>query len=633
MFPTRHTPRALVLLFYLTLIFTREAGARPSPLTDMELAGVKARTGVAITFDDLTIQNQGEIFRFYPDFDGIPQSWMSLDNMGSTLDLTGTLAIEAKPYASPQTSYIVQDQRKEYHDGVELNGLIDNYYPHMAARGELTDAHENAYIHVYTEWAFSKPSEAEARAPSVVQLGLPTLTSSRAFDLKASGVQTTWELDAAEGYVHTNPTHTTAQAHFGNLAISGLTTQGCLTLYAHGDIPGYVSGEGIALELRSKTSMDALTLTAPDGETLLSITGIHMGEGFDQSVHTQFGKWGEMGDGPGTLTYDDGSLFNPAPLFPPITPPTSEYYATTYDPDGWFGDAYSPTMVHGSPGDGHPVAIAPHLISAPFDDPSSVYDIYGGMFMNGAMEQIEFSDRLSGNTEFDMYHGQRTDGDSIDHTLTAHGENGDAQLKNQDDANAIRITERPITIGVKSSRHYWRFDEATNALTPFHDTRSHVAINWPRHGSVRIENITGYNSGDPEDYPYGNTMGSVIIDGMRTKHHYIEFPGRMEQYTITQQNNHTYVYDAGRLPDAMNQNGISASQGAWDPIGRGQLTFLERLGSPEIPNTGKWDMYMVRAQVDIDGVMQDKSFWRIYEPVLPASPDFTDDGRILPPPL
>ena len=591
-----HTAITAMVLFCLGLSTPCLALVK---LSDTELEVVGARTGVAITFDNLQISQQMEATTFFPDEAALPQTWFQAGDQETTLGLSGTLTVEAGTYTSPQGHYVVQDYRKEYHNGLST---MDNYYQHMVDRGELTDYNEGAYINVYQEFAFDQSSDADAKNLAVVQLGI-TGFDSAPFTQVSSEANLGFHFDAMPDDMEL----TQGVMASGQLGISNINLwEQQITLYPHGDIPGHVSGEGIAFEIRQKTSVDALTISDNNGTQLFKLSGIHLAESFDQSIHQTYGRWGDIGDGPGTFTESGATL--------------SEYATTTFDPDGFYGN--DPVGVSST--------IPSELLTGPVDADSSPHlDIYGGYFLMGNMNQIEFADRTSGDTNFDMYHAQRTDGDSINHIVQTNSQNGDSQLTKQAHIDAIAITERPATLGVRSGRWYWRYSQETNKLEKTWDDSTFIAINLPIHGSIRIEEVQGYDSNTENPSPLGTSMGPVILDGIRVKKLYIEFPGRDEQYTITQQNNHTYVYDAGRLPDGLNINGIPDSQPEWDPIGQGQDTFLSRLGPADANDlpTGRWDMYTTQIEVPDFGT---KSYWRAYEVDYPASPNWQDDGRIVP---
>lgn len=554
--------------------------AAPEPMGEMELGGVEAGTGVNLHFDNLVVETQGGTLRFVPDDALEPNNYVELTGMSGKRTLNGDLSILVGTYTAPQRSWFIQDTAKVRTGSAGLFNL--NY----------------SFVHARKPYQIQKPSgyktNAEARGIDAVTLGMVGI----GLDPFSSQESSMGLLFSADGY--RNPVTGTVMTtplwvDSGTIAVSGMNTYGQqVTLYPINTIPGYVSGEGLALEIRSKSSIGEIKLTAPDGTINALIKGVHMRESFSQDVHSQYGKWGDM---------NGGYFASDAP---------SEYFQSTYDPDGFYGKTWDPKDTPINPG----------LISAPFAGGPGYYNMYDGYMMNGNINQIDFDDSIGGK-RLVYDHGQLTANDTITSGSFDSGLDSDYQVRSQDAANAIAIEERPMTIQVKTGRTYKRFDAGANALVDTYDGRSYIAINWPRHGAVRVEEIQGYLSKDEAPYnAFGTSMGSMILDGMRAKKTYIEFPGRNEQYLITEQNmnpngtRHNYVYDAGRLPDAMNSNGLPPwGQPDWDPIGRGQIDFLSKLGNPSNPTGGRWELYDI--QKTVGGVTYD--FWHLYEPPYPGS--------------
>lgn len=589
-------------VFFVSILFASQAMATPKPMKEWELGGVEAGTGVNLHFDTVTIENKSDSMRFVPDDTAEPDNYIELTDTDSTRRVNGDLSIVVGSYEAPQRDWFIKDTAKVRKGSAGLFNL--NYY----------------FKHKRKDYQIVKGSDyqtdAEARGIDAVTLSMGNGTdvfmsqdNSMGLNFSAEGYR-----DPLTGIIKPTP----LEVDSGTLAIKGMKTFGQqITLYPINEIPGYVTGEGIALEIRSKTSIDEIRLTAPDNTpddptdnpVNALIKGVHMRESFSQELHDKdkYGKWGDM---------DSGYFASDAP---------SEYFQSTYDPDGYYGHTWDPKDT----------PIDPSLISTPYSGGPDYYNMYDGYMMNGNINQVAFYDLISGK-KLPYGHGQLTNNDKIT------GKNfdnpskldDDYQVRSQDVANAIVIEERPITIQVKTGRTYKRYDSDADGLVDYYDDRSYVAINWPRHGSVRVEEIQGFLS-DPNEWPYrdfGPSMGSVILDGMRAKKTYIEIPGRREQYLITEQNmhsdgrRHNYVYDAGKLPDEMNPNGLpSWGQPDWDPIGRGQIDFLSKLGNtaltkppgtPDLnPTGGQWDLYDLKKTVG--GVTYD--FWHIYEPAYPGS--------------
>lgn len=577
--------RSLFYALFVTVLLAGEALATLEPMKEWELGGVEAGTGVNLNFDNLVIENSGATLRFVPDDTGEPDNYIKLASMNGRQAIDGDLSLVLAPYTAPQRTWFIKDTAKT-RKGKPGLGNLNYWFKHKRKDYEIVK--DPGY-----------QTDAEARGIDAVSLTMGNgtdvfMSQDRAMELRfsAEGFE---EAETGEGELNS-----------GTLAITGMKTYGQqVTLYPLHDIPGYVTGEGVALEIRSKSSIDEIKLTAPDGTVNALIKGVHMRESFSQDVHDKdlyYGKWGDM---------DSGYFASDDP---------SEYFQSTYDPDGYYGHTWDP----------RDTPINPSLISAPFEhtgDPyDAYYNMYDGYMLNGNINQIGFYD-LVGGKKMPFDHGQMTENDTIKIKNFDDPDklDDDYQIHEQSVANALAIEERPMTIQVKTGRTYKRYDPGAGELVDYYDDRSYVAINWPRHGSVRVEEIQGFLS-DPNAWPYrdfGTSMGSMILDGMRAKKTYIEIPGRMEQYLITEQNmrsdgtRHNYVYDAGKLPDAMNPNGLPPwGQPDWDPIGRGQLDFLSKLGNPANPTGGRWDLYDVSKTMP-DGQTYD--FWHLYEPDYPGS--------------
>ena len=601
------TPRGLTRIIWIAGMLLFFSASSPilaalSPLGEVELSGVDASTGVKIHFDNLKISNQFNKWRFSPeDTDANGENWtnyIGLSNGTGSRTINGDLSILASAYESPQRKWFIEDTAKLWLSTDSIQGLGDSYE------------------HFQKPYEIVKPdgyqTPAEARGQSVVTLGLGdgssvVATQNMAMDLSFSANGRTTNPGSSAPVVNG-----VLEVQSGRLSIVNAKTYGQqITIYPMG---GMASGEeGIALEIRSKTAIEQVKLVSNDGTTNALIKGVHMRESFDQAVHTQYAKWGYMR---GPYFTSDGN---------------DQYFKSTFDPDGYFGTDYTP----------QDTPIDPTIISAPYSGGPGFHNMYDGYMLNGNINQIAFYDRIAGkllpydSSNYPYGHNQQTSADKIKRkTFDGSGDvEGDYQIRNQTAANNIPIEEAPMTIQVKSGRTYMQYDPNANGgrggISKQFDDRAYIAINWTRHGSIRIEEVQGFLSDDDETtgWPYvqlGPSMGSVIIDGMRAKKTYIEFPGRKECYAITEQNmdtqndiRHHYVYEAGKLPDNLNMNGLASGQAAWDPIGRGQLEFMARLGNASNPTTERWDMYAI--QKEMGGETYD--FWHIYEPHYPGPND------------
>lgn len=595
-FSARDFRHYIVCAFFLCAFGAAGAVAAPKPMKEWELGGVEARTGVNLGFDNLVVESSGGSSRFVPDDQNKPDHYLEFTSMDSSTAYNGDISIVAGKYVAPQRQWFIKDTAKVRKGEAGMIGLgIDWYYKH-----KRTDPYE-----INKGSDFTPPAEARGVTAVVISMdnGEEPFTvgsSSSNLNFSAIGSYTDMGEDVGDRIVSG-----LLEADTGLLSMTGVKNLGQrVTLYPIGTIDGYVEGEGIALELRSKTTIDEVTISREiGGETFVNLraSGIHMRESFSQELHVQYNRWGDM---------DKDYFASDAP---------SEYLDSTYDPDGFFGSDYNPDHV----------MLSRNLVRSPYTGGPGYHNMYDGFMLNGNINQIDFADRISGR-KLVLDHGQMTEADVITgKNFDDPGKlDNDYQIHNQDMANDIEILERPMTIQVKTGRNYKSFDPATGQPELVYDERSFIAINWPRHGSVRVEDLQGFVS-DPGEWPYnqfGPSMGGVILDGMRAKKTYLEIPGRKEMYAITEQNidrsdsnnwvRHYYLYEAGKLPDEMNPNGLPSNQADWDPIGRGQLDFLSKLGNPSNPTGGRWDLYDIK-KIMPDGVTYD--FWHIYEPEYPGS--------------
>ena len=540
-----------------------------------EMDRVSASTGVAIGLENLSIKRQWQMLGFSPDGDKT-RSLIYGKDLSANLSFPKSRAtLKATKLGVGPGRWFLEDHAK-----LRFGGLGSYVYRVLSKDYEI----ENPTIHL------------NSRAPSGVVLTL---------DGENGGPALAQSISGKVGFLapdHINPANRLDVAT-GQIQVTGANMLSMrMTLYPHGDISGYTYGEGVALELAVKQSIESVQVKDNNGNALVTLRGIHMRESFDNQGLESGGylKWGGM-----TKNYFSQSA------------PLSDYAKSTGDPDGWHGAAYTGATIPGA------------VIRAPYTGGPGPKNMYGGYFLHGNLAQVGFADRTGGK-RVEANHGQMTGHDTISSNsfsglgLTKKLDD-DYQLRSQSAANAIALEERPVTISVRSGRYIDRWDSGTQTLKTILDKSSYIAIHWPRHGSIRIEEIEGYSSGVTP--PYGNTMGSVIIDGMRSKWHYIEFPGREAHYTYDQQNNHTYVYVAGRMHDHTNINGIPTGQAAWDPMGRGQLWFMNHLGKTtnnggayDVPG---WDQYMVTRT--ISGT--EFACMRLIEPPMPSNPRWYPDTR------
>ena len=584
--------RILLMTIGVSGALVAQATATLEPMRERELGGVEARTGVNLHFSSVVIENQGGRMRFTPDRLNTPDNFIELGAMGGDTRYDGRLSIEAKKYASPQRHWYVKDTAKFRKGAAGMLGLgIDWYYEH-----ERTEEYKVDKGRFYV-------TPAELRGVDAVVLTMDNGPAPFSVQNSTMALGFSAEGNFTDGMGEVNPIQEGMLAvDTGTLSISGVKNMGQqVTIYPISTIDNYVSGVGVALEIRSKTSIDDVSLTRDIGGVTFTnarFMGIHMRESFSQELHDQYWKWGGM---------DKDYFASDAP---------SEYFDSTYDPDGYFEDAFN---------GGHEM-LPLSLVREPYSGGPDYYNMYDGFMLNGNINQVDFIDRVSGK-KMTLDHGQITSPDEItgDSFDDPDDLDDDYQIYNQSMADNIAIKERPMTLQVKTGRTYKSFDPATGQLENFYDDRSYIAINWPRHGSLRVEEVQGFLS-KPDEWPYnhfGTSLGSMVLDGMRAKKTYIEIPGRREMYAITEQNintsdpnnwvRHPYLYEAGKLPDEMNPNGLPAGQAEWDPVGRGQLDFLNKLG--HVTETGgRWDLYSVQK---VHGG-QTFDFWHIYEPPYPG---------------
>lgn len=344
----------------------------------------------------------------------------------------------------------------------------------------------------------------------------------------------------------------------GRLEINGTKIFGAEALvYPISNIPGYASGQGVAFALGLKTSINRLTYKSSQGQALLTLSGIHLRESFNRNDYNAYDHLGNPIKNNGDIsgTTGDAGGYQPGDERNLISRSITSAWGT-----------YTPGTNRG------------------------IHNMYGGRFMIGNTRQVGFYDHVSGNGSIPV---NRPWNRQV--SLNDNGEDvQDGQI------NSVKIQERPVTFQVKK-----RADGST-----------YIAINLTIHGSIRVENVVGYDSGNTN--LGGNSMGPIILDGIRVKYCEIEFPGPKEIYTLTtiygSNSQHNYLYRAGHLPIAQNLipgGSIPSGQAAHNPMGRGQEWYLSKLGNPNLPSHADWDSYRVQ--------YKGKDFWRIQEPDPPSN--------------
>jgi len=371
----------------------------------------------------------------------------------------------------------------------------------------------------------------------------------------------------------------------GTLGVSNLQLIDQRTiLYAMPDIAGYCSGEGVAMEMGARLSIGGVKIDSASeaGLTFLEMKGVHLREGFADD-------WGG---------YDYlGSLIKQSE--------SDIYNLGTADANGF------------QPGDEAKLFDSALTGSWGTYDPGdavSFSNMYGGRFMIGNLRQVGFTDYVSGNREIPFHENHAGQIDLLDDGWDSQEYSWAAPIhyvRPEDDVEKAEIVERPMTLSFKTRT----------------DGSQCLVLNMPLHGSIRVEEVFGYNSPaeGADGYLGGNSMGPLIVDGLRVKKLYIEFPGRHETYHLTTAvnesfdtpNPHAYVYTAGELPVAQD---IPDGQKDYNPMGRGVEEFLNRMGPNPGPNgtpapvNSGWAQY----RTELNG----KAYWQVREPY-PINHDFT----------
>jgi len=387
----------------------------------------------------------------------------------------------------------------------------------------------------------------------------------------------------------------------GSLGLSNLQLIDQRTiLYAMPKIGGHCSGGGIAMELGLRLSLASMTIdsSSEEGFSFFQMKGFHLRESFEEldSAYDHLGH------------YKKNSI--------------DDLYAYSTGDSGGYG-----------PGDSEALqadykAMSKNWGSTEVPTTRSVNNMYDGRFMVGNLRQVGFTDYVAGNGEVPE-HWNHAGQLEWDDKLLLKGE--DYQKSSVNDAD---IVERPMTLSFK-----------TRTREESLDASSCMVLNMPLHGAIRVEEVVGYNSGGDDTYLGGNSMGPLIVEGLRVKKLYIEFPGRYTTYeletavneSLTNPNPQVYTYRAGRLPMAQD---LPVGQKEYNPMGRGVTEFMDRLRPNQglwvnnkdhtqgvntaVPDSG-WDQYRTRIGVneyDGDRLTKDASFWQIREPY-PINSDYT----------
>ncbi|WP_300674483.1 hypothetical protein [Desulfoluna sp.] len=566
-----------------------------TPLSDEGLSATHAANGIRLTFDEVKINHTATETRYIAVEKGNPDSLgrnsnfygsIGLGNLAMSLGVDGAMEIEAKRFAFDDQEYFVTDVWKTGEFEHVLNE--DDY--------QLKDEKKIPQ--------FNSEERQVVVLEALGGLANPFLT-----------------VGSVKGNLHA--VYDTRDYVMGTLGITNLKLFDQRTIlysmptihYDTGEV--YSSGEGVAMEIGMRLSIDSVKIDSDKKITLFEMKGIHLRESFDdpwlvsesddntyptpQSPYDYLGKREKIG---GLFSFDAADV--------------EEMYAySTADPDGLGGKVFDPnvskawgTMVPSST--------------------VSVDNMYGGRFMIGNLRQLRFSDNIAGNKEVPK-HWNHADQLTWDDSGLAWADDKQGAGLYSDSVDETDIVERPLTLSLKTR------DDGSQCM----------ALNMPLHGSIRVEEVVGHNSSGDNSYLGGNSMGPLIVEGLRVKKLYIEFPGRNKTYAlrtavgenlidIDEIDNpwHDYIYTPGRLPVAQT---IPDGQKDYNPMGRGVEEYMNRLSPklvipPSCADADKsgWDQYRTRiAPNEYNSVgekitlIKDNSFWQIREPY-PINSDFSD---------
>lgn len=603
----RQTPARVLTLVAVFLLTVGPSAEALTPLSDAGLAETHAASGIRLTFEDVKIRHTADEMRYiaHGNEDSLGHATGTEDSvgfahLGVSLGVDGALGVEARSFAFGEQDYFATDTWK-------------------------TDDYE----HVFKTHTLSKTPQFNGAERQVVVVD--------ALGGLANPFVTVGSVQGNLQAVYRTETYA-----LGTLGVSTLHLIDQRTiLYAMPEIQGHCAGEGLAMELGMRLSVESLkidsdTLVDPDPEahgqklTLLEMRGVHLRESFD--------------DGWLVTASDDSTYHTPqspydylgkrksiAQAGPGADEETRRMYAySTADANGYSGaeDQAALEAAYGIMAGGWGTAEPSSTVS--------VDNMYGGRFMIGNLRQVGFADYIAGNKEVPAHWNHADQLEWNDRLALLGWDNQEYSKVNPvhkvDDADRVdyaEIIERPMTLSLKKRTH---------AESP--DESQCVALNMPLHGSVRVAQVLGYNLRDAEKphADWSNSMGPLVIEGLRVKKLYIEFPGRNKKYKLRTAVAegldypnawHDYWYMPGRLPTAQI---IPEGQKNYNPMGRGVAEFMSRMGPDPVPPTCPeaekpgWDQYRTRfGQNDYAGetLVRDNSFWQIREPY-PIHGDFSD---------
>jgi len=526
------------------------------PLSDEALGQTVAASGIRLTFDNLEVTHTANKVEF-----------IAYDNESSLGDSgRGSIGL---------VNLGITD--------LQMDGRVDILFSPVAlgsgtyhVRDTYKGGMSDNYIHMSDDYLITRTPDIDTKSRDALVMGGHGDVTNPFITIAS--------VDGAIEVYHENASPIT-NYKLGHLEVENtqLIDQN-MTLYSLPEIDGYGSVGGIAMELGLRLSIEDVKITSPvDSSTAnLSLHGIHLREGFsyDYGVYDKFGTYS---------SFYIWQLINKEK--------NKESINNMYQSSTGKYDLYDE--------DGH------YTISEEWHFDTSITDpwgratgvgpksMYGGRFMLGNLRQVGFYDFIAGN------------GDLVSHHDTFHesqldlgDDGGDKQNKKIDD---ISILERPMSFSFKKRSA----EEGGGAC---------LAINMPLHGAIRVEEVLGYNSPDlgQEGYLGGNSMGPMIVDGIRVKKLYMEFPGRGQEYILTTNikesmtevpDLYDYVYEAGALPKEqalpLNSDGTER-QAPYNPMGRGVEWALTQLTDDGALNGTGWDQYETRIGQD--------EFWQIRDP-------------------
>ncbi|VFQ43019.1 hypothetical protein [Desulfoluna butyratoxydans] len=555
-----------------------------TPLSDEGLAQTHAANGIRLAFEDMVVHHATDGMGY------IAQG--NMDSLGGHGGAYGSLGLNDVSMAL-RVSGAVEIEAETF------------AYPAGSGPYFATDVwKEDDFVHVAKTHTLDKePQVNDAHRQVVVLeamgLGGPFLT------LGPDGSPVEGNLEVRYG----------TESDLFSLGALGLSNLHLIDqktiLYTMPEIDGYCSGEGIALEMGLRLSLSSMTIDSPseEGFHFFQMKGFHLRESFEELDptydHLGHYKKNSMGDLYANSTGDSDG-FGPG------------------DKSALLADYAAMTETWGS-------------TEVPAE--RSVNNMYDGRFMIGNLRQVGFTDYVAGNREIAYHENHR---DQLTDELRDDGwDNQEYSIafpihyvSDEDRVDYAEIVERPMTLSFKTRTREESLDES-----------SCMVLNMPLHGAIRVEETVGYNSSGDNSYLGGNSMGPLIVEGLRAKKLYIEFPGRHTTYALetavnesaSDPNPHLYTYRAGRLPVAQD---IPVGQQEYNPMGRGAEEFMDRLrpepgpwvdssdhslGVTPAPVNSGWAQYRTRIGENVydgDRLVKDTSFWQIREPY-PINSDYT----------